>query len=69
MKLTTIGIDLAKNVLQVHGADAKGKAVLNKQLKRAQGLAFFATGTPWRIGMQALWQRTRLGKKASGART
>ncbi len=32
MKLTTIGIDVAKNVLQVHGADSKGKAVLKKQL-------------------------------------
>ena len=42
MKLTTIGIDLAKNVLQVHGADEKGKTVLKKQIKRAQVLAFFA---------------------------
>ena len=34
MKITTVGIDLAKNVLQVHGVDARGKAVLKKQLKR-----------------------------------
>lgn len=53
MKLTTIGIDLAKNVFQVHGADEKGKAVLKKQLKRAQMLAFFANLTPCRIGMEA----------------
>ena len=32
MKITTIGIDLAKNVFQVHGVDERGKAVLRKQL-------------------------------------
>lgn len=53
MKLTTIGIDLAKNVFQVHGADERGKTVLKKQLKRAQMLAFFANLTPCRIGMEA----------------
>lgn len=53
MKLTTIGIDLAKNVFQVHGADAKGKTVMKKQLKRAQMLPFFANLTPSRIGMEA----------------
>ena len=53
MNLTTIGIDLAKNVFQVHGADEKGKTVLKKQLKRAQMLAFFANLTPCRIGMEA----------------
>ncbi|NYT79435.1 IS110 family transposase, partial [Alcaligenaceae bacterium] len=42
MKITTIGIDLAKNVFQIHGADARGKTVLRRQLKRAQMLAFFA---------------------------
>lgn len=53
MKLTTIGLDLAKNVLQVHGVNEKGKAVLKKQLKRTQVLAFFANLTPCRIGMEA----------------
>ena len=52
MNITTIGIDLAKNVFQVHGADEKGKAVLKKQLKRAQMLAFFANLKPCRIGME-----------------
>ena len=36
MKITTVGIDLAKNVFQVHGIDERGKAVLRKQLRRAQ---------------------------------
>ncbi|MBX3648321.1 MAG: IS110 family transposase [Rhodocyclaceae bacterium] len=53
MKLTTIGIDLAKNVFQVHGTDDKGRAVLRKQLKRAQMLPFFANLPPCRIGLEA----------------
>jgi transposase len=53
MNLTTIGIDLAKTVFQVHGADDKGRAVMRKQLKRAQVLPFFANLTPCRIGMEA----------------
>jgi len=36
MKITTIGVDLAKNVFQVHGVDERGKAVLKKRLKRDQ---------------------------------
>lgn len=53
MKLTTIGIDLAKNVFQVHGVDERGKAVLKKPLKRDQMAAFFANLTPCLIGMEA----------------
>jgi len=53
MKLTTIGIDLAKNVFQVHGVDERGKVGLKKQLKRAQVLVFFAKLTPCLIGMEA----------------
>jgi transposase len=53
MKLTTIGIDLAKNVIQVHGADGKGRTMLQKQLKRAQVLSFFANLVPCKIGMEA----------------
>ena len=36
MNITTAGIDLAKNVLQVHGVDARGKAIVRKQLRRKQ---------------------------------
>jgi len=53
MKITTIGIDLAKNVFQVHGVDAQGKVMLKKQLKRDQMAAFFATLPPSLIGMEA----------------
>ena len=53
MKITTIGIDLAKNVIQVHGVDERGKAVLKKQLKRDQVASFFANLPPCLIGMEA----------------
>ncbi len=43
MKITTVGIDLAKNVFQVHGVNEHGKTVLKKQLKRDQVAEFFAT--------------------------
>ena len=45
MKITTIGIDLAKNVFQVHGVDEHGKAVFNKPLKREQMAAFSLMAT------------------------
>ena len=53
MKITTIGIDLAKSVFQVHGVDERGKTVLKKQLKRAQMAAFFANLSPCLVGMEA----------------
>lgn len=53
MKVTTVGIDLAKNVFQVHGVDERGKTVLKKQFKREQVVPFFANLTPCRIGMEA----------------
>ena len=53
MKITTIGIDLAKNVFQVHGVDERGKTVLKKQLKREQMAPFFANLVPCLIGMEA----------------
>jgi transposase len=53
MKITTVGIDLAKNVFQIHGVDERGKAVLRKQLKRHQVLAFFSNMPPCLIGMEA----------------
>lgn len=53
MKVTTSGIDLAKNLFQVHGVDERGKAVLRKQLKRKDLVAFFAQVEPCLIGMEA----------------
>src|SRR5262249_44090137 len=45
-EVTTIGLDLAKHVFQVHGVDAEGGTVLRKQLRRAQVLAFFSRLPP-----------------------
>ena len=53
MKITTIGIDLAKNVFQVHGVDARGKTTLKKPLKRDQVLPFFTNLGPCLIGVEA----------------
>lgn len=53
MKITTVGIDLAKNVIQVHGVDEKGKPVLRKAFKRDQLLPCFANLPPCLIGMEA----------------
>jgi transposase len=68
MQVSTIGIDLAKNVFQVHGVDAHGKAVLIRQLRRKQVIEFFAKLPPCLIGMEACatahhWARelTKLG--------
>lgn len=53
MNATTIGLDIAKQVFQVHGVDRTGKTVLRKQLKRGQVLAFFANLPPALVGIEA----------------
>src|SRR6267154_732302 len=53
MQITTIGLDIAKNVFQVHGIDAKEKVVVRKQLRRSQVIAFFKALPPCLIGMEA----------------
>jgi transposase len=52
MDLTTIGLDIAKTVFQLHGVDRNGKPVLRKQLKRNQVLACFANKPPCLIGLE-----------------
>jgi transposase len=53
MQITTVGLDLAKSVFQIHGVDERGKAVLRKQLKRSEMVIFFANLPPCLIGMEA----------------
>jgi len=53
MEITTIGLDLAKRVLQVHAVDAAGRVVVRKALRRAQVLPFFAKVPPCLVGMEA----------------
>ena len=53
MQVNTIGIDLAKNVFQVHGVDAAGTVVITKKLRRSQMLAFLEKVPPCLVGMEA----------------
>ena len=53
MQITTIGLDIAKNVFQVHGIDAAEKVVVRKQLRRGQMLPFFKALPPCLVGMEA----------------
>jgi len=53
MQITTIGLDIAKNVFQVHGIDAKEKVVVRKQLRRSKVITFFKAVRPCLIGMEA----------------
>ena len=66
MNITTIGIDLAKNVLQVHGVDARGKAVLKRQLRRDQMASFFANLPACVIGMEACASAHHWARKLQG---
>jgi hypothetical protein len=64
MKIMTVGIDLAKNVFQVHGVNEHGKTVLRKQLKRDQVATFFAI-MPQCDRYGGLWKRPPLGSQAA----
>jgi transposase len=52
-EITTIGLDLAKNIFQVHGVDETGTAIVVKRLRRNQIIGFFAGLPPCLIGMEA----------------
>jgi len=51
--IITVGLDLAKSVFQVHGADGTGRAALRKKLRRAQVLEFFSQLPPCVVAMEA----------------
>ena len=51
--ITTIGLDIAKSVFQVHGVDAQGSVVVRRQLKRRHVLAFFKKLSPCLVGIEA----------------
>src|ERR1700704_5104878 len=53
MQISTIGLDLAKTVFQVHGIDANEKVVVRKQLRRSQVITFFKALPPCLVGMEA----------------
>jgi transposase len=67
-RITTIGLDLAKKVFQIHGVDVEGKVVVARKLRRKEVLVFFAKLPPCLVGMEAcgsahFWAReiTKLG--------
>ena len=66
MQVSTIGLDLAKNVFQAHGVSAEGKVVLKKQLRRGQVLSTFAKLPPCLVGMEACAGRIT-GRASSGS--
>jgi transposase len=70
MNVTTVGLDLAKRIFQVHAVDAPGSVVVRKALRRWQVLPFFTELPSCLIGMEACgtshyWARelTKLGHK------
>jgi transposase len=52
-EVSTIGLDLAKNVFQIHGVDGSGRTVIRRQLRRGQVLPFFKKLPPCLVGMEA----------------
>jgi transposase len=66
MKVTTIGIDLAKSVFQVHGVDARGHVVVRKQLRRDQVAMFFANLPACLVGMEACGSAHHWARKLQG---
>lgn len=52
-EIVTVGLEVAKNVFQAHGADASGRAVERKKLRRDQVLAFFGQLQPCVVAMKA----------------
>ena len=53
MNVTTVGLDLAKNVFQVHGIDSTGEVIVAKTLRRRQMMPFFSKLQPCLIGIEA----------------
>ena len=53
MQVTTIGLDLAKNIFQIHGVTDEGDVAFNRSLRRAQVLTFFESLAPCLVGIEA----------------
>ncbi len=53
MKVSTIGVDIAKSVFQVHGEDAEGKAIIQKRLGRKGMVGFFSKLPPCLVALEA----------------
>ena len=65
--ITTIGLDIAKSVFQVHGVDAAGQVVVRRQLRRRHVLAFFEKLTPCLVGIEACASSHHWSRELRGA--
>jgi hypothetical protein len=65
--ITTIGLDLAKNVFQVHAVDEAGSVVMRKRLRRGRVLAFFAGIPSCLVGLESLRDDASLGARVNCA--
>ncbi len=57
MQVTTVGLDLAKDVFQVHGVTTDGTVLFNRSVRRAQLLPFFEKLPPWVLSRCLIWRR------------
>ena len=62
-QVTTIGLDLAKQVFQVHSADTEGSPIFSRKLRRAEVLRFFEKSPPCLVGMEACGGAHHLSRK------
>lgn len=65
MNAITIGLDIAKNIFQVHGVDAHGKPVLQRKLRRGEVLRLFANIEPCLVGIEACHSSHYWGRELS----
>ena len=63
MNIKTLGIDIAKNIFQVHGVDSAGKKVINKAIRRNKLPEFISQLPPYLIGMEACGGSNYWGQK------
>ena len=66
-EVSTIGVDLAKSVFQVHGADTSGAVLFRKKLRRHQVLTFFAGQKPCTVAMEACGSSHHWAREFTGA--
>ena len=71
-EVSTIGLDIAKSVFQVHGVDDAGAVVIRKRISRSKVLEFFVALSPCLVGIEACpsahhWSRTAAGARSHGA--
>jgi transposase len=68
-EVSTIGLDIAKSIFQIHGVDANGAVVIRKRITRARLLEYFATLPACLVGVEACptahyWSRRRMERAA-----